>query len=119
MAVTMVIGNSRRSAPPSSRRIFASRRDRNEFAEASGDLHTGALAALGLLLFAVTVLLNVAARLLVRMSRRGPARSSMTSLRTRKAINYFMTALCGLALAIALVPLVSLLWLVVSRGCRA
>ena len=42
--------------------------------EASGDLHTGALAALGLLLFAVTVLLNVAARLLVRMSRRGPAR---------------------------------------------
>ena len=40
----------------------------------------------------------------------------MTSLRTRKAINYSMTALCGLALAIALVPLVSLLWLVVSRG---
>ena len=40
----------------------------------------------------------------------------MTSLRTRKVINYFMTALCGLALTIALVPLVSLLWLVVSRG---
>ena len=40
----------------------------------------------------------------------------MTSLRTRKAINYVMTALCALALAIALVPLVSLLWLVVSRG---
>ena len=40
----------------------------------------------------------------------------MTSLRTRKVINYFMSALCGLALTIALVPLVSLLWLVVSRG---
>ena len=40
----------------------------------------------------------------------------MTSLRTRKAVNYFMTALCGLALAVALVPLLSLLWLVVSRG---
>jgi phosphate transport system permease protein len=40
----------------------------------------------------------------------------MRSLRTRKAINYFMTALCALALAVALVPLVSLLWLVVSRG---
>ena len=40
----------------------------------------------------------------------------MTSLRTRKAINYVMTALCAVALAIALVPLVSLLWLVVSRG---
>jgi len=46
----------------------------NEFAEASGDLHTAALAALGLLLFAVTVALNVAARLLVRISRRGPTR---------------------------------------------
>jgi len=46
----------------------------NEFAEASGGLHTGALAALGLILFAVTLLLNVAARLLVRISRRGPAR---------------------------------------------
>jgi phosphate transport system permease protein len=46
----------------------------NEFAEASGDMHTAALAGLGLLLFAVTVILNVIARLLVRMSRRGPIR---------------------------------------------
>ena len=54
--------------------LFRSAVIANEFAEASGDLHTGALAALALLLFAVTVVLNIAARLLVRMSRRGPTR---------------------------------------------
>ena len=75
MAVTMVIGNS----PTIRASLFAPGYSlpaviANEFAEASGDLHTGALAVLGLLLFAVTVLLNVAARILVRMSRRGPAR---------------------------------------------
>jgi phosphate transport system permease protein len=75
MAVTMVIGNS----PTIRASLFAPGYSlpaviANEFAEASGDLHTGALAALGLLLFAVTVLLNVVARILVRMSRRGPAR---------------------------------------------
>lgn len=75
MAVTMVIGNS----PTIRASLFAPGYSlpavvANEFAEANGDLHTSALAALGLLLFAVTVLLNVIARVLVRMSRRGPAR---------------------------------------------
>ena len=75
MAVTMVIGNS----PTVRASLFAPGYSlpaviANEFAEASGDLHTAALAALGLLLFAVTVLLNIVARILVRMSRRGPAR---------------------------------------------
>ncbi len=40
----------------------------------------------------------------------------MKSLAARRAVNWIMTGLCGLALAIALVPLVSLLWLVISRG---
>jgi len=75
MAVTMLIGNS----PTIRASLFAPGYSlpaviANEFAEATGALHTGALAALGLLLFAVTVLLNVVARLLVRLSRRGPAR---------------------------------------------
>lgn len=75
MAVTMVIGNS----PTIRASLFAPGYSlpaviANEFAEASGDIHTSALAALGLLLFAVTVLLNMVARILVRMSRRGPAR---------------------------------------------
>ena len=75
MAVTMLIGNS----PTISASLFSPGYSlpaviANEFAEASSGLHTGALAALGLILFAVTLLLNVAARLLVRISRRGPAR---------------------------------------------
>ena len=75
MAVTMLIGNS----PTISTSLFAPGYSlpaviANEFAEASGALHTGALAALGLILFAVTLVLNVAARILVRLSRRGPAR---------------------------------------------
>jgi len=40
----------------------------------------------------------------------------MKSLATRRAVNWIMTGLCALALAVALVPLVSLLWLVISRG---
>ena len=76
MAVTMVIGNS----PTIRASLFATGYSlpaviANEFAEASGDLHTSALAALGLLLFAVTIVLNVIARLLVRMSRRGPGKA--------------------------------------------
>jgi phosphate transport system permease protein len=72
MAVTMVIGNS----PTISASLFAPGYSlpaviANEFAEAGG-LQTSALAALGLILFGVTLLLNVVARVLVRMSRRGP-----------------------------------------------
>ena len=40
----------------------------------------------------------------------------MNSLAARRAVNWIMTGLCALALAVALVPLVSLLWLVISRG---
>ena len=40
----------------------------------------------------------------------------MSSLIVRRGVNWMMTGLCALALLIALVPLVSLLWLVVSRG---
>jgi phosphate transport system permease protein len=66
MAVTMVIGNRAE--------ISASLLDpsytmasviANEYAEATGDLHLAALSELALLLFAITVLLNAVARLLV------------------------------------------------------
>ena len=40
----------------------------------------------------------------------------MRSLAVRRGVNWMMTALCALALVIAPLPLVSLLWLVVSRG---
>jgi phosphate transport system permease protein len=71
MAVTMVIGNS----PEIHASLFAAGYSlpsviANEFAEASGVIHPGALAGLALVLFGVTLLLSAAARLLVRLSTR-------------------------------------------------
>lgn len=66
MAVTMVIGNragiSLSLFEPSATlaSVIA-----NEYTEASGDLYLSALSELGLLLFGVTVVLNIVARLLV------------------------------------------------------
>jgi phosphate transport system permease protein len=66
MAVTMLIGNRAEVSlslfDPSATMASAIA---NEYAEASGDLYLSALSELGLLLFAVTVLLNIIARLLV------------------------------------------------------
>ena len=66
MAITMVIGNRAEIsaslfAPAYSMASVIA----NEFTEATDDLHLSALAEIGLLLFVVTVLLNVVARLLV------------------------------------------------------
>ena len=66
MAVTMVIGND----PKISSSLFAPGYSiaaiiANEFAEAPGDLYTSALIELGLVLFALTIVINGAARLLV------------------------------------------------------
>jgi phosphate transport system permease protein len=71
MAVTMLIGNS----PEVHASLFASGYSlpaviANEFAETSGSLHLGALAALGLVLLGLTVLLNGSARLLLRAVQR-------------------------------------------------
>jgi phosphate transport system permease protein len=41
------------------------------------------------------------------------------SLARRRAVNWLMTGLCGAGLVIALLPLLSVLWLVVSHGFRA
>ncbi|GMV14184.1 MAG: phosphate ABC transporter permease subunit PstC [Polyangiaceae bacterium] len=66
MAITMVIGNR----ADISTSLFAPGYTMasviaNEFTEATGDVYLGALAEIGLLLFAVTLILNVIARLLV------------------------------------------------------
>lgn len=75
MAVTMVIGNS----PEIHASMFAPGYTlpaviANEFADATSAVHSGALAALALILFAITLVLNSIARLLVRAVARGPAR---------------------------------------------
>lgn len=66
MAITMVIGNRSEIAWS----LFAPSHTMasviaNEFTEATGQLYLAALAEVGLLLFGVTVVLNIAARLLV------------------------------------------------------
>jgi phosphate transport system permease protein len=43
----------------------------------------------------------------------------MSSLRARKLVNAFMTVMCATGLVLALLPLASVLWLVVSRGLNA
>jgi phosphate transport system permease protein len=73
MAVTMVIGNS----PEIHASLFAPGYSlpaviANEFAEATGAVHVGALAALGLVLFGITFILNAVARILVETVGRGP-----------------------------------------------
>jgi phosphate transport system permease protein len=75
MAVTMVIGND----PAIRASVFAPGYSiaaviANEFTEATSDLHLSALIELGLVLFALTMLLNAIARLLILGStRRGTA----------------------------------------------
>jgi len=73
MAVTMVIGNR----PEIAVSLFAPSYTMasviaNEFTEATGDLYLSALAAIGFLLFGVTLLLNIIARLLVWRVASGP-----------------------------------------------
>jgi len=69
MAVTMVIGNSPKIeasllAPGYSIAAVIA----NEFTEATGDLYLNALIELGLVLFALTIVINGAARLLILMT---------------------------------------------------
>ncbi len=74
MAVTMVIGND----PKIKASLFAPGYSiaaviANEFTEATGKIYTSALIELGLVLFALTIVINGAARLLVMDSDKGHA----------------------------------------------
>jgi phosphate transport system permease protein len=74
MAVTMVIGNSIEGSLSLLRPGYTmSSIIANEFAEAVGKIHSEALVEIALVLFILTLLLNIGARLLVwRVSRRNP-----------------------------------------------
>lgn len=66
MAVTMVIGNSYKLTPSLfSPGVTIASKVASEFNEASGDLYIGSLIELALVLFGITLLVNVVARLLV------------------------------------------------------
>jgi phosphate transport system permease protein len=71
MAVTFVIGNSHglpKSVFDSGSTIAST--IANEFTEATGDMHTAALIALGLVLFVITFLVLATARLLLASQTR-------------------------------------------------
>src|SRR5512138_3866519 len=74
MAVTMVIGNSIEGSASLLRPVYTMASIiANEFAEASGPLHTQALLEIGLILFVMTLALNMLARWLVwSVARRAP-----------------------------------------------
>jgi len=77
MAVTMVIGNSAEihhsllSNGSSMSAVIA-----NEFAEAVGDMHLSALIEIGLVLFIVTIIVNICAQMLVWAVTRGAPRQA-------------------------------------------
>ena len=76
MAVTMLIGNRHEiSASLFAPGYTMAAAIANEFAEATSDIHLAALTYVGLVLFAVTLLVNAGARLLIwRLARKGGAR---------------------------------------------
>ena len=77
MAVTMLIGNR----PEISKSLFAPGYTlasviANEFSEATGDVYLSALVEMALVLFAITLVVNAVARLMVWSVTRGmPARN--------------------------------------------
>ena len=76
MAVTLVIGNNTVESSGSLLKAGSTLASviANQFAEATGPLHTSSLIQLGLILFVMTLVLNFAARLLVwRVARSTPA----------------------------------------------
>ena len=66
MAVTMVIGNSYTlTASLFSPGVTIASKVASEFSEASGDIYIGSLVELALVLFGITLLVNIIARLMV------------------------------------------------------
>src|SRR5439155_10167029 len=53
----------------------------------------------------------MAARLPLAVARRAPS-----PYRRRRVTNWIMTGLCALMVGVAVLPLISVLWLVISRG---
>jgi phosphate transport system permease protein len=86
MAVTMVIGNS----PQISASLFAPQYTMaavlaNEFAEATGDLYLNALVEIGLVLFIITLVINVISRLFIWSMNGGRRPRLVSRAAARKA----------------------------------
>ena len=115
MAVTMVIGNSYTlTASLFSPGATIASKIASEFSEASSGVFVGSLVELALILFAVTLLVNVVARLLVwRMTAVKAAKGISLCLNVvtceRKWFNRIMLGLCGVAAGLAILILALIL----------
>ncbi len=126
MAVTMVIGNN----PQVRLSLFAPQYTMaaviaNEFTEATGDLYRHALIEIGLVLFGITLIINVLSRSFIwsmgRQQRphRGaapPTKGRMNRNFWRRLQSNVIVGLCALAVLLALVPLGLIGFYVVSQG---
>ena len=128
MAVTMVIGNN----PQISWSLYAPQYSMaavlaNEFAEAADDLYVSALVEIGLVLFVITLIVNVISRGFIwsmgrqRKPRPGPATAAgkgggVMRDQFRRVLSHVIVGLCALAVLIALVPLALILFYVVTQG---
>ena len=123
MAVTMVIGND----PKINASLFAPGYSiaaviANEFTEATGDLYTSALIELGLVLFALTIVINGAARLMIVASRQVQGGNRWPDASThcrRKTVNAVMLTLTGVCTLFAAGTLVFILGYLFVHGANS
>ena len=99
----------------------------NEFAEATGELYLHALVEIGLVLFVITLIINVISRMFIwSMGARTPAASAAPRRPGRRphdarhaataAVASSSSCCAATAVLIALVPLALVLFYVVSAG---
>ena len=126
MAVTMVIGNN----PKISWSLFAPQYTMsaviaNEFAEATDDLHLHALIEIGLVLFVITLIINVISRSVHLVDgppappaapHDGTPEGGLMRNTYRRVVSHVVMGLCGLSVLLALVPLVLILFYVLTQG---
>ena len=130
MAVTMVIGNN----PQITTSLFAPQYTMaaviaNEFTEATDDIYLSALVEIGLVLFVMTLIINVLSRLLIwthdpveaaKESPVGRAPGGGVMRDTwRLWLSHTVVVLAGASVVLALVPLAFVLFYVVTQGITA
>ena len=97
----------------------------NEFTEATFDLYLHALIEIGLILSIITLLINVIARLLIwRVGGKQTGEALMNKISPRlrsrrKAVNFLMLSLTGIATLLVVTPLVWILLYIIHEGAPA
>ena len=92
----------------------------NEFTEATGDVYLSALVELGLVLFALTMVINAAAQLLIiATTRKGSTAGLMDRIARRNIVNNVMLTLTGICTVLTVSTLFLILGFLVLNGWRS